>query len=85
MGKAKRRQHSSSFKSKVALEALRERESLSELSSRYGIHSNQLRAGTASTFERDTGKNSSQERLISSLDEQIGQLQLELNWLKKRV
>ncbi len=32
-----RRQHSASFKAKVALEALKERETLAELSTRFGV------------------------------------------------
>jgi transposase len=34
--------HSAEFKAKVALEALREQQTLSELSSQYGVHSNQI-------------------------------------------
>ncbi len=92
MSKGKRRQYSSSFKAKVSLDAIRERESLSELSNRHGIHPNQIRqwkqqlSGKASElFERSSVVDRSQEQLISSLYEQIGQLQFELTWLKKRV
>ncbi len=90
MSKQKRRQHSPSFKVRVALDALRERESLGELSSRHGVHPNQirkwkqeLRENASELFERSSVGNRSQEQLISSLYEQIGQLQVELTWLKK--
>jgi len=40
--KSKRQKHSAAFKAKVATEALQERESLSELSKKYGIHPNMI-------------------------------------------
>jgi transposase-like protein len=39
---AKGNPHSAEFKTKVALAALREQETLSKLSSHYGIHSNRM-------------------------------------------
>jgi len=40
MAKRTRRNHSPAFKAKVALEALREHESVAELARRYGLHAN---------------------------------------------
>ncbi len=86
MSKTKRRQYGSKFKAKVALEAIKERETLSELSSRHEVHPNQicqwkqrLVGGSSELFERSTATDHSQERLVTSLYEQIGQLQLEFN------
>ena len=42
MTKRKRRNHSSKFKAKVALEALREEMTLSELAEKYDLHTNQI-------------------------------------------
>jgi len=42
--KQQRRSHSPEFKTKVALEALRERKTISEIASEYQVHSNQLTA-----------------------------------------
>jgi transposase-like protein len=92
MSKTKRRQHSSTFKAKVALEAVKELETLSKLASRYSIHTNQitrwkkqLKDGAPSIFESLSSTDRSQEQLISQLYERIGQLQMELNWLKKKL
>jgi transposase-like protein len=40
--KSKRQKHSGAFKAKVAIEALQERETLSELSIKYGVHPNMI-------------------------------------------
>ena len=42
MSNGNRRKHTAAFKSKVALEALKERESVSVLSQRFGLHSTQI-------------------------------------------
>jgi transposase len=85
---------SAEFKAKVALAALREQETLSELSQRYGIHSNQISAwkkqlqeSASLVFEQSVGQKQLKEKevLIRGLYEQIGQLQYETQWLKKKV
>lgn len=91
MGK-KRRTFSASFKHKVAIEALTERCTLSELAQKYELHPNQivqwkqvLQKEGQSLFDKSRGPNTAdQESLTSRLYEQIGQLQFELNWLKKK-
>jgi transposase-like protein len=89
----KRKRYGSNFKAKVALEALKEQKTLSELAGLYEIHSNQivtwkkhLKEEATQIFE--TGKSRKtyeQEKLIERLYLQIGQLQVELDWLKKKV
>ncbi len=39
---SKRKQHTATFKAKVALEALKGVETVSQLASRYGVHSTQI-------------------------------------------
>ncbi len=46
--KAKRQKHSGAFKAKVAIEALQERETIVELSMKYGMHPNQKNGGRKS-------------------------------------
>ena len=44
--KKMRRNHAPEFKAKVALEAAREETTITELSRKYGLHANQIRAWT---------------------------------------
>ena len=92
MGNIKR-QHSVSLKAKVALELLRGIESQSAICSRYSIHPTQARkwkaqflAGMENLFG-ENGKNyeiREKDKLIEELYKQVGQLKVELDWLKKK-
>jgi len=88
----KRKQYSSQFKFKVALEAMREQATINEIASRNSVHPNQVRnwkkqlmeEGSA-VFERETGRDrQEQETQEAELYEQIGRLKMELEWLKKK-
>lgn len=89
----KRQRYKSDFKAKVALEALKEQKTLTELSGLFELHSNQivdwkknLKINAYQIFETNKGtKVQEQEELIERLYKQIGQLQVELDWLKKKV
>ncbi len=93
MGK-KRRTFSSKEKSKIALAALQERKTGAELAKEYEVHPNQVsqwkkqaQEGLASLFEDQRKKQraeAEQSALISRLYEQVGKLQVELEWLKKK-
>ena len=91
MGKT-RKSYTAEVKTKVALEAIKGERSVNEIGSRYGVHPNlvsqwkrQALEGMSSIFsggrERDA---SDSEALQSRLYEQIGQLKVELDWLKKK-
>lgn len=87
-----RKVHTSKFKSKVALAALRERETLSELAQKYELNPNQISQWKqkatrelATIFEQKRGRKSvEEENQVNQLYEQIGRLQMELAWLKKK-
>lgn len=89
---SKRKVHSPKFKSKVAISALRERESLSELAQKYELNPNQISQwkqkalhGMEDIFTQQRGvKSKEEEELVNRLYQQIGQLQVELDWLKKK-
>ncbi len=92
--KKTRRKFSSSFKTKVVLEALKERYTMSELSEKFDIHPNQIAAwkreflkNADNVFESAT-KKPSDKQLQKEREEfykQIGQLKVENEWLKKKV
>lgn len=88
----KRKKHAAGFKAKVALDALRERESVREISTRHGVHSTQvnlwkaqLRDSAAGIFEHPSGKRGKLPDREAELFEQIGRLKMELEWLKKKL
>ena len=90
---AQRKQYSAEFKAKVALEALKEQSTLSELSSRFGVHpvvigqwKKQLREQLPRLFADGRQQRAkADEELQAQLYQQIGQLKVELDWLKKKV
>jgi len=92
MGNIKRK-HSVSFKTKVALELLQEKDTLSSICSRYAIHPTQARSWKIQAMETlqsgFTGSSRNNElkqkdQLIDELYKEIGQLKVELDWLKKK-
>jgi len=84
-----RRRFSAAFKAEVAVEALKERESLAELSSRYQIHSNLIKRWKQEFIERspEIFETSPPEKEFEAEREKlfakIGQLEMECDWLKK--
>nr|WP_309400956.1 transposase [Cerasicoccus maritimus] len=88
----RRRKFTSEFKSKVALEALREQEPLHDIAKRYQIHPTQvtewkkaLLSNASSVFEhsKDKQEESFKQKLKEDrLYKQIGQLQVEVDFLK---
>jgi transposase-like protein len=92
MGK-KRRKHTDEFKAKVALEAVKGVRTLGELSSVYKVHptviaqwKRKLVDGAAGVFESGAGtKVKTEEELTAPLYEQIGRLNMEAEWLKKKL
>ena len=86
--KKTRRKFSSAFKASVAIEALKERESLAELSKRYEVHPNIISKWKKEFIENASAAfegNSSSEKEIDSekLYAKIGQLEIENDFLKK--
>ena len=84
--------HGVLFKAKVALAALKGDKSLSELASQFGVHPTQigrwrqrLLEGAAELFEDGRRRPSTEEQVCQDeLYAQIGRLQMEVEWLKKK-
>lgn len=87
--KAKRRKHSAAFKAKVAIEAIKERESLAELSKRFEVHPQIISKWKQEFLEKaetvfsnkfvETNNSDYEEKLFAK----IGQLEIEKDFLKK--
>ncbi len=90
--KNKRRNHSAAFKAKVALEAVKGDKTIAELASQYEVHPTQIIQWKKQLLESlpDLFNNSpqkdrqKQDELTEHLYQQIGQLKVELDWLKKK-
>lgn len=88
-----RKSHSAEFKAKVALEAIKETSTLSELASRFEIHQVQIAQWKKKALEElksifspsSTRKDKTDQKLIQELYRQVGQLKVENDWLKKRL
>ena len=87
-----RKRYESSFKARVALAALRDDKTLSELASEYGVHSNlisqwkrRLLSNVPRVFEEPEDESQEDHQaVVEELHRQIGQLHVELDWLKKK-
>ncbi len=88
-----RKQHSAKFKTKVALEAIKGRETIAALAQRFSVHPNQISAwkrhlldGAPEIFTRkNTRKDKQNGAEEAQLYEQIGRLKMENDYLKKKV
>ena len=88
-----RKRYDSKFKAKVALEAVKNQRTITQIASEYGVHPNQvtqwkkqLLGELPHIFSNKRNKVQQEaEALQSELYRQIGQLKVELDWLKKKV
>ena len=87
-----RRKFSASFKAKVALEALQERETIEFLSKKHDVHPNQilrwkkdLTENSIRLFSGEATGSDKTERLVDELYRQNGQLKVDNEWLKNKL
>jgi len=90
--KRRRKTYGAEFKARVALEALKEQKTICEIASLYEVHpvmvgqwKKQAREGLTELFS--TGRvrdDKDEEDLRGRLYQEIGELKVELDWLKKK-
>ncbi len=90
--KKTKRKFTSDFKLKVILDALTERETLSVLSQKHDLHPNQISLWkqdfldkAKQTFELKKEKPVKEGQEVDALFSKIGQLQMEVDFLKKKL
>lgn len=91
MTKRTRRNFSPALKAKICIEAIREEKTIAELAEEYEVHSNVIRTWKKEFLERageifvkGKQKNTAEER-EPELYQQIGQMKVEIDWLKKKL
>jgi putative transposase len=91
--KKQRKSFTTEFKVKIALEAIKGQRTVNEIASQYSVHPNQVTQWKRQAIEslpevfstkreRDA---EDEEALKAQLYQQIGQLKVELDWMKKKV
>lgn len=90
-----RKHFDSEFKAKAVLAALREDRTLAELASHFGVHGNQISRWKGIVIEalpeilagkRGNGRSHpEQDELVAELYKKIGELEMEKDWLKKKL
>lgn len=87
-----RNNYSAEFKTKVALATIKGEKTINEIASFYGVHPNQVMTWKKQAVEaipdafssKRVAREKDDEELKSQLYQQIGQLKVELDWLKKK-
>jgi len=87
-----RRHHDAAFKARVALEAIKGEKTMAQIASEFSVHPNQIRQWRRHLLEMlpgifsDRRKHAEKNRdeLEAELYRQIGQLKVEVEWLKKK-
>ncbi len=90
-----KKQYSAAEKTRIALEAIKGELTISQISSKYGVHATQIskwkhqaiesmQAGFNSKGGSANGPDDDQSQLVDKLYRQIGKLSTECEWLKKK-
>ena len=87
-----RKSYDAAYKARVALEAIKGERTISEIASETSVHPNQISKWKKQALEElpdifshgRKKREQSSEELESELYKQIGQLKVELDWLKKK-
>ena len=88
----KRNKYSAEFKAKVALAAVKEEQTISELAARFGVHPTMIHSwkralleGAAEVFDKGHKSRKETDAQMDELYRQIGRLQVERDFLSKKL
>ena len=92
MKNKQRKSYTAAFKVKIALEAIKGQRTINEIATHYGVHPNMVTQWNKQAIEslpdvfstRRERDAQGEEALKAELYQQIGQLKVELDWLKKK-
>jgi transposase len=87
-----RKRYSKELKAQIALDAIKGQKTIAELASEYGVHANQISTWKRQLLDADPsaftrGKDKAAEKKEIERDrlfQKVGQLQIEVDWLKKK-
>ncbi|WP_425360333.1 transposase [Candidatus Tisiphia endosymbiont of Ceraclea dissimilis] len=90
--KKQAKQYSAEEKTKIVIEAIKGELTIAQITSKYGVHATQISNWKKQGLEllvqgfksKAQSTDPNQQKLVKSLYEQIGQLSVECDWLKKK-
>ena len=90
---ATKKSYTAAEKAKIALEAVKGQSTINDITQRFGVHSTQILCWKKQLLEKlpelfsdkYKRKNTQQQELIDQLYQQIGQLTVERDFLKKKI
>lgn len=90
---AQRRKHNGQFKTRVVVEAIAGHKTVNQIAAEYGVHPSQVNQWKKQALEQlpevlsdsRAGKDGCQEETEARLYQQIGQLTMEVGYLKKKL
>ena len=91
-GQMGRKKYSKELKARIALDAIKGQKTIAELASEYGVHANQISIWKKQLLDAapaafSSGKDKDAEKKEVERDhlyQKVGQLQIEVDWLKKK-
>ena len=90
---SRRKQYDSRFKAQVAIEAIKNQQTVAQIASEYGVHPTQVSQWKKQVLDQlpqlfTDGRSKAtpnNDQLVDELYRQIGQLKVELDWLEKKM
>ena len=88
---SRRKQYDSRFKAQVAIEAIKNQQTITQIASEYGVHPTQVSQWKKQVLDQlpqlftdgRSKTSTNNDQLVAELYRQIGQLKVELDWLQK--